>query len=78
MIRVNGKLKKINGKFEHFNFSSHSGSKQLFEMSDGIKGSPTIVAVHAEEEQATSFAKKVQKDYGYDAIAPELGDKIII
>ena len=78
MIRVDGKLKKIKGKFEHFNFSSHSGSKQLFEMIDGIKGSPTIVAVHAEEEQATSFAEKVQKDYGYDAIAPELGDKIII
>ncbi len=61
MIRVDGKLKKIKGKFEHFNFSSHSGSKQLFEMIDGIKGNPTIVAVHAEEEQATSFAKKVQK-----------------
>ena len=78
MIKVDGKLKKIKGKFEHFNFSSHSGSKQLFEMIDGIKGNPTIVAVHGEEEQATSFVQKVQKDYGYDAIAPELGDKIII
>ena len=78
MIRVDGKLKKIKGKFEHFNFSSHSGSKQLFEMIDEIKGSPTIVAVHAEEEQATSFVEKVKKDYDYDAIAPELGDKIII
>ena len=57
MIRVDGKLKKIKGKFEHFNFSSHSGSKQLFEMIDGIKGNPTIVAVHAEEEQATSFVE---------------------
>ena len=78
MIRVDGKLKKIKGKFEHFNFSSHSGSKQLFEMIDGIKGNPTIVAVHAEEEQATRFVEKIKKDYDYDAIAPELGDKIII
>ena len=78
MIRVDGKLKKIKGKFEHFNFSSHSGSKQLFEMIDGIKGSPTIVAVHGEEEQSTSFVEKIQKDYGYAAIAPELGAKIII
>ena len=63
MIRVDGKLKKIKGKFEHFNFSSHSGSKQLFEMIDGIKGSPTIVAVHGEEEQSTSFVEKIQKDF---------------
>jgi predicted metal-dependent RNase len=47
-------------------------------MIDGIKGNPTIVAVHAEEEQATSFVEKIKKDYDYDAIAPELGDKIII
>ena len=78
MIRVNGKLKKIKGQFEHFNFSSHSGSKELFEMISGIKGEPTIVAVHGEEEQSINFVNKVKKDFGYEAIAPELGDKIII
>ena len=47
-------------------------------MISGIKGEPTVVAVHAEEEQSINFVNKVKKDIGYEAIAPELGDKIII
>lgn len=78
MIRINGKLKKIKGKLEQFNFSSHSGSKELFDMISEIKGNPTIVAVHAEEEQAINFVNIIQKDFQYEAIAPKLGDKIII
>jgi putative mRNA 3-end processing factor len=78
MIRINNKLKKIKGKFEHFNFSSHSGNKELFEMISGIKGEPTIVAVHGEEEQSLGFANAVKEKYGYEAIAPKLGDKIKI
>ena len=78
MIRVNNKLKKIKGKFEHFNFSSHSGNKELLKMISGIKGNPTIVAVHGEEEQSVGFTKAIKKKYGYEAIAPRLGDKIEI
>ena len=43
-----------------------------------IKGNPTIVAVHGEEEQSVGFTKAVKKKYGYEAIAPKLGDKIEI
>ena len=49
-LPIDGISHKVNASVEHFDFSSHCGRKQLMDIVKGIKGSPSVVVVHGEEE----------------------------
>ena len=71
---VRGRPKKVKAQVKRFDFSSHSGRKELFDMLKAVKGNPKVMTVHGEEEHCTKFAKEVKQEFGFDAMAPAAGD----
>lgn len=75
---VRGKPRKVKAQVKRFDFSSHSGRKELFEMLKSVRGSPKVMTVHGEEEYCTKFATDIKKNFGFEALAPSPGDIIKI
>jgi putative mRNA 3-end processing factor len=70
---INGKPQKIKADIRNFNFSSHSGRSELFDMLKRVKGNPKVFTMHGEEENCIGFAKDIKEKFGLDAIAPKTG-----
>jgi putative mRNA 3-end processing factor len=71
---VRGKPTKVKAEVRRFDFSSHSGQRDLHRMLEKIKGNPKVVMVHGEEETCLSFAKTVREKYGLESFAPTPGE----
>jgi putative mRNA 3-end processing factor len=71
---IDGKMRKIKAKVEHFDFSSHCGASQLQETVKTTKGNPTVYVVHGAEGNPQRFAKWVKEETGLNAVAPKAGD----
>ncbi len=70
---IDGKVRKIKAKVQHFDFSSHSGATQLRAVLKGVSGKPKIFAVHGEEANCELLAKWAKSELGLDAVAPKTG-----
>ena len=71
---IDGKVRKIKARYEHFDFSSHCGASQLKEALKKLGGKPKVFVVHGEEANCELFAKWVNSELGLDAVAPKTGD----
>jgi len=71
---IDGKMRKVKARVEHFDFSSHCGASQLKETVKKIGGNPKIYVVHGAEGNCELFAKWTRNELGLEAIAPKTGD----
>ncbi|RLI02910.1 MBL fold metallo-hydrolase [Candidatus Bathyarchaeota archaeon] len=75
---IDGKMRKVKAKVGFFDFSSHSGAKELKETVKSLKGDPKVYVVHGAEGNCPKFAKWIKKETGLEAKAPKPGDSFII
>ncbi|MGI0090995.1 MAG: MBL fold metallo-hydrolase [Nitrososphaerales archaeon] len=73
-----GKLIPVKAEVRRFDFSGHSGRTELFEMFSRIKGKPKVYTTHGDGESCEIFAKEITERYGFEASAPQIGDKIVV
>jgi len=73
-LQVNGETYKVKSQISYFDFSSHSGSDELFEMISKIPGNPNVIIVHGEEEACTYMEQKVREELGLNTLVPNSGD----
>lgn len=71
---IDGKMRKIKARVEHFDFSSHCGASELREAVKKLGGKPKIYVVHGAEGNCELFAKWVRNEVGLEAVAPKTGD----
>ena len=71
---IDGKVRKVKARYEHFDFSSHCGASQLKDSLQKLSGKPKVFVVHGEEENCKTFAKWAESELGLDAVAPKTGD----
>ncbi len=71
---IDGKVRKVKARYEHFDFSSHCGASQLKDSLQKLGGKPKVFVVHGEEENCKTFAKWAKTELGLDAVAPKTGD----
>jgi len=71
---IDGKVRKIKARVEHFDFSSHCGASQLRQTIKKIEGNPTVYVVHGAEGNPQRLARWVREETGLDAVAPRTGD----
>jgi putative mRNA 3-end processing factor len=71
LIRMNGKMSKINAEVQFFDFSAHSGRKELFSYVEKVNPEK-VYTVHGEAESCIGFAKELSEE-GFDATSPEVG-----
>ena len=78
IVLINGKKVKVQCDVEKFDFSSHSGNKELMDMFKKIKGEPLIIPIHGEEKQSLDLADEIQSTLNNKVIVPNLGEEIEI
>ncbi|MBT0159811.1 MBL fold metallo-hydrolase [Candidatus Bathyarchaeota archaeon A05DMB-2] len=71
---IDGKLRKIKARYEHFDFSSHCGASQLKEALRRLGGKPKVFVVHGAEKNCELFAGWAKNELGLEAMAPKTGD----
>ncbi len=71
---IDGKVRKVKAKVEFFDFSSHSGAKELKETVKNLKGNPKVYVVHGAEGNCPFFARWIKEEVGLEAKAPKAGE----
>ena len=71
---IDGKVRKIKAKVQHFDFSSHAGASQLKEGLKRLGGKPKVFCVHGAEGNCELLAKWACTDLGLQAVAPRTGE----
>ncbi|MEM3442589.1 MAG: MBL fold metallo-hydrolase [Candidatus Bathyarchaeia archaeon] len=75
---IDGKIRKVKARVEHFDFSSHCGATQLKEFVKNLSGNPKIFVLHGAEGNCEFFAKWIRNEVGFEASAPKAGDIVEI
>ncbi|MDR4511258.1 MAG: MBL fold metallo-hydrolase [Nitrososphaeraceae archaeon] len=73
-FKMNGKIKKCFAQVKQFEFSGHNSREELFEILDRVKGNPTVLAVHGDNDVCVKFSEEISEKYGYESFAPNAGD----
>jgi len=73
---IDGKVRKVKAKVGFFDFSSHSGARELKETVRGLEGNPKVYVVHGAEGNCPMFAKWIREEVGLKAKAPKAGEVV--
>lgn len=71
---IDGKIRKIKARYQHFDFSSHCGASQLKEALRRLGGKPKVFVVHGAEGNCELFANWASSELGLEAVAPKTGE----
>jgi len=71
---IDGKMRKIKARVEHFDFSSHCGASELREALKRLGGKPRVFVVHGAEGNCELLAKWARSELGLEATAPKTGE----
>ncbi len=72
-VMLDGRQTKVKARVLQFDLSSHSGRPQLLEMFRRMKGSPTVILVHGDDNSCESMLQDLS-EMGIKAICPKDGD----
>jgi putative mRNA 3-end processing factor len=71
---IDGKMRKVKARVQHFDFSSHCGASQLKEALKKLGGKPKVYVVHGAEGNCELLARWARNELGLEATAPKVGD----
>ena len=73
---IDGKVRKIKAKYQHFDFSSHCGASKLKEALQKLssKSKPKVFVVHGAEGNCELFANWAKTELCLEAHAPKTGE----
>jgi putative mRNA 3-end processing factor len=71
---IDGKMRKVKARVQHFDFSSHCGASELKEAIKRLAGKPKVYVIHGAEGNCEYLAKWTRDELGLEAIAPRTGD----
>jgi putative mRNA 3-end processing factor len=71
---IDGKIRKIKARYQHFDFSSHCGASQLKDALRRLGGKPKVFVVHGAEGNCELFANWAKSEMGLEAFAPKTGE----
>jgi putative mRNA 3-end processing factor len=74
ICNIDGKMRKVKSKVQHFDFSSHCGASELKEAIKRIGGKPKVYVVHGAEGNCEYLAKWTKEEMGLEAVAPRTGE----
>jgi putative mRNA 3-end processing factor len=75
---IDGKVQNVKAQVKRFDFSSHSGAKELKDTIKDLEGNPTVYVVHGEEESCETFAEWIKTKVGLKAIVPNVGETFTV
>ncbi|MDG7000594.1 MAG: MBL fold metallo-hydrolase [Nitrososphaerota archaeon] len=78
LTMISGKMVPVKAEVRRFDFSGHSGRSDLFEMFSRIRGKPRVYAIHGDGDSCSKFAGEITEKFGFEASAPQIGDKVVV
>lgn len=78
LTMMNGRPVPVKAEVRRFDFSGHSGRTELFEMLSRVKGKPKVYTLHGDGDTCETFATQITEKFGFEASAPQLGDRIVV
>lgn len=75
---IDGKMRKIKARVQHFDFSSHCGASDLREALKRLGGKPKVYVVHGAEGNCELLAKWANSELGLEAVAPKSGETFVV
>ena len=75
---IDGKVQNVKAQVKRFDFSSHSGAKELKDAVKELKGNPTVYVVHGEPANSEMFAEWIKTEVGLEAIVPKAGEAFTV
>ena len=75
-INLNGIVVKPKMKVEKYDFSSHAGKSELLKIIGKISPKK-VVLVHGDSEVMKKLLKTLKSE-GFDAVAPNIGDELVV
>ncbi|MEM3506247.1 MAG: MBL fold metallo-hydrolase [Candidatus Bathyarchaeia archaeon] len=75
---IHGKSRKVDAEVKKFDFSSHSGRKELQDTLSKLNGKTKVFVVHGNEDNCIWLASWCSKELGLEAKAPVAGDSFEI
>jgi putative mRNA 3-end processing factor len=75
LTMYNGKPTKVIAEVRRFDFSSHSGNRELMATLRNVKGAPKFLTVHGEEESCIALAGQLQRELNLEAYAAMPGQE---
>jgi putative mRNA 3-end processing factor len=73
-----GQDMKVTAEVRQFEFSGHADRNDLFEMIKKVKGNPTVLTVHGDDQSCTKFAEEIHEKFGLEAYAPQVNEIISV
>ena len=79
-IKIHGQDIPVKANIKNFDgFSAHADSKQICDWLKSVKTPPKMVFVtHGESESALAMASRLNTDLGWNAVVPDLHDKVTL
>jgi putative mRNA 3-end processing factor len=77
-VTENGEPKRAKSRVKFFDFSSHCGKTELWNILSKLDSSTKVYIVHGEKEACVSQAERVRNELGMEATAPSNGDSFNI
>lgn len=74
MCVIDGKMRRVKARVQHFDFSSHCGASDLKEALKRLGGKPRVYVVHGAEGNCELLAKWARSELGLEATAPKTGE----
>jgi putative mRNA 3-end processing factor len=71
---IDGRVRKVKARYEHFDFSSHCGASQLKDALRRLGGKPKVFVVHGAERNCEFLANWAKSELGLEAVAPKTGE----
>ncbi|MCS7111152.1 MAG: MBL fold metallo-hydrolase [Ignisphaera sp.] len=67
---------RVRAKIYWFDFSSHAGATDLFNLVKSVKNLEKVVLVHGGEDSIYTLGYRIREELGVDFIAPKNGEKL--
>ena len=78
LTMIGGKMISVKAQVRRFDFSGHSGRSGLFELLSRVKGKPHVYAIHGDGDSCAIFAREITEKLGFEASAPQIGDRVTV
>ncbi len=73
---IEGEARRVRAEVRRFDFSGHSGRRELFEMVSSFSRDAKVLTVHGDHDACIRFADEIGREFGLNAYAPLAGEYV--
>lgn len=69
---------RVKAKVFWYDFSSHAGASDLFNLAKNVRNLESVVLIHGSEDSIYKLGYRIKEELGVDFIAPRNGERVVL